>query len=58
MARLGIPVHIIEAVLNHRSGQISGVAAVSNRHAYLPEKRAAREQWGARVMSLAEAQPG
>jgi integrase len=46
MARLGIPVHVIEAVLNHKSGQISGVAAVYNRHSYLPEKRRALEAWG------------
>ena len=46
LARLGFPVHVIEAVLNHRNGQISGVAAVYNRHSYLPEKRRALEAWG------------
>ena len=40
MARLGIAVHVIEAVLNHKSGQVSGVAAVYNRHSYLPKKDA------------------
>src|SRR5689334_16022429 len=35
MARLGLPAHVIEAVLNRRRGQISGVAAVYNRHSYL-----------------------
>jgi integrase len=35
MARLRQPVHVIEAVLNHRSGTISGVAAVYNRYNYL-----------------------
>jgi integrase len=52
MARMGIPVHVIEAVLNHRSGQISGVAAVYNRHSYLPEKRRALEAWAAHVIGL------
>jgi hypothetical protein len=28
LARLGQPVHVAEAVLNHRSGTISGVSAV------------------------------
>jgi integrase len=54
MARLGQPVHVIEAVLNHRSGTISGVAAIYNRHQYLEEKRAALEEWGKHVLALAE----
>jgi integrase len=57
MARLGIPVHVIEAVLNHRSGQISGVAAVYNRHSYLPEKRRALEAWANFVLSIVEDRP-
>src|SRR5215204_4254805 len=52
MARMGIPVHVIEAVLNHRSGAISGVAAIYNRHSYLPEKRNALELWASHVMGL------
>jgi integrase len=52
MARLGIPVHVIEAVLNHRSGQVSGVAAVYNRHSYLLEKRRALEGWANYVEGL------
>ena len=52
MARMGIPVHVIEAVLNHRSGAISGVAAIYNRHSYLPEKRRALEAWAAHVTGL------
>lgn len=52
MARLGMPVNVIEAVLNHRSGQVSGIAAVYNRHSYLPEKRKAMEAWGRFVESL------
>jgi integrase len=52
MARLGQPVHVIEAVLNHRSGEISGVAAVYNRHSYLSEKRRALEAWGLFICDL------
>jgi integrase len=52
MARLGFPVHVIEAVLNHRSGQVSGVAAVYNRHSYLPEKRRALEAWADHVQTI------
>jgi len=46
MARASVPPHVVEKVLNHISGTISGVAAVYNRYAYDPEKRAALEDWG------------
>jgi integrase len=45
MARLGQPVHVVEAVLNHKSGTIRGVAAVYNRYSYFAEKREALEKW-------------
>lgn len=46
MAKLKIPPHEIERVLNHVSGTISGVAAVYNRYGYEDEKRDALEKWG------------
>ena len=46
MAGLGIPPHVVEAVLNHRSGTIRGVAAVYNRYTYAAEKRAALDRVG------------
>lgn len=46
MARLGVAPHVVEKVLNHVSGIISGVAAVYNRHGYDDEKRKALENWG------------
>lgn len=52
MAMLRIQPHIIEAVLNHKNGVVSGVAAVYNRHAYIDEKREALEAWADRVGSL------
>jgi len=52
MGRLKIEPHVIEAVLNHRSGVIQGVAAIYNRYQYLDEKRAALEAWAARVELL------
>jgi hypothetical protein len=45
MARLAVAPHVIEAILNHRSGIVSGVAAIYNRHDYLDEKRDALERW-------------
>lgn len=40
-AALGVPLHVTERILDHRSGSISGVAAIYNRHTYLPEMREA-----------------
>jgi integrase len=45
MAELQIAPHVVEAVLNHQSGVIRGVAAIYNRYSYLAEKRAALEAW-------------
>jgi integrase len=50
MAKIGIPVHVTEAVLNHRSGKISGIAAVYNRYDYADEKRDALEAWSRFVL--------
>lgn len=52
MARLGCPIHVVEAVLNHKSGTISGVAAVYNRFDYGPEKRVALDKWANAVRDL------
>lgn len=55
MARLGVPIHVVESVLNHRSSTISGVSAVYNRHLYIDEKRAALEKLGNEITRIVEA---
>jgi integrase len=55
MARLGVEPHVVEAVLNHRSGTITGVAKIYNRHSYGPERRAALEAWAAHVETVVRA---
>ncbi|MEL7546819.1 MAG: tyrosine-type recombinase/integrase [Pseudomonadota bacterium] len=45
MARLGTPPHVVEAILNHSAGKISGVAAIYNRFDYAREKQAAMDDW-------------
>lgn len=55
LARLGHPPHVVEAVLNHTNGTISGVAAIYNRYSYLAEKRHALEAWGRFVEALVTA---
>lgn len=52
MARLGIPVRVTEAVLNHVSGTGGGIVGVYQRHDYADEKRQALEAWGRFVMAL------
>jgi integrase len=52
--RLGVQLPVTEAVLNHRSGSISGVAAVYSRHDYADEKRAALASWATHVVAMVE----
>jgi integrase len=57
MARLNIPPHVVDKILNHTGGSIRGVAAVYNRHAYIDERRAALEAWSRHVESLVHPTP-
>lgn len=43
-ARLGVQPHVIERILNHTTGTISGIAAVYNRHHFQDEMREALER--------------
>lgn len=52
MGDLGVQPHVIEAVLNHRSGTISGIARVYNRNPYEREKREALNAWAVRVAEI------
>ena len=52
MARLGIPPHVADKILNHQAGTISGVAAVYQRHEFLAERKSALDQWAAHVERL------
>jgi integrase len=57
MARIGIAQHVVEKVLNHTGGKISGVAAVYNRYEFAPERKAALEAWSRHVESLVRGEP-
>jgi integrase len=52
MARLGVPPHVADKILNHQSGTISGVAAVYQRHDFLLERKEALDRWGAHVDAI------
>lgn len=54
MAELGVQPHIIEAVLNHRSGHKGGVAGVYNRATYGREVGVALALWADHVRSIVE----
>jgi hypothetical protein len=57
MGNLGVAPYVIEAVLNHDSGEKAGVAGVYNISAYAPEKKAALERWAARLAALVSDRP-
>ncbi len=46
MAKRGVSPHVVERLLNHVSGTISGVAKIYNRHEYWAERCAAVETLG------------
>lgn len=52
MAMLGIPLHVTECILNHKSGTISGVAAIYNRYTFAKEMKEALATHEQFVVSL------
>ena len=52
LAQLGVAPHVIERLLNHVTGQISGVAAIYNRAKYFDEMAQAMQQWEARLVEI------
>ena len=55
LAKLGTAPHVVEKLLNHASGTISGVAAIYNQFQYMDEMRAAITAWDAKLASLMRA---
>lgn len=51
-AMLGIPLHVTERILDHRTGIISGVAAIYNRHTYMPEMREALDRYAEHLAAI------
>lgn len=51
-ASQGVAPHVVEAILNHKSGSISGVAAVYNRYDHAAEKRDALDTWAEHVKRI------
>lgn len=57
MAKLEVLPHIVEVVLNHRSGFRSGVAAIYNRYQYEKEARDALDLWANTLKEWIEYSP-
>ncbi len=54
LAMLGVPQPVTEALLNHKTGVVSGVAAIYNVYSYADEKRQALDAWSRYLTSLVD----
>jgi integrase len=51
---LGFSIEVIEAVLNHKGGVVSGIAGVYARHGYSAEKKQALDAWARHIEKLVD----
>jgi integrase len=49
---LSIEPVVVDKILNHSSGAVTGIAAVYQRHAYLEQRKQALETWGKFVLQI------
>jgi hypothetical protein len=54
LGNLEMPPHVIEALLNHKSGLKAGVSGLYNKSGYEPEKRRAVELWANHLMAAVD----
>jgi integrase len=52
MAELGVAPHVIDKILNHSSGKISGIAKIYNRHDYRDQRKLALQALARHVEAL------
>jgi integrase len=57
MADIGIAPHIIEEILNHKSGHKAGIAGIYNRSTYARDVRAALARWEDHIRALITGEP-
>jgi integrase len=57
MQRLGVPLQVTEALLNHVSGSQAGIVAVYQRHHWSDEKREALNKWAGEVARIVTDRP-
>lgn len=54
LQKVGVRLEVTEAILNHKSGSISGIVAIYQRHDWKEEKREALDAWAAYLLNLAK----
>ncbi len=57
LQRLGFPLEIAEACVNHKSGTLDGVAGIYARHDYAEEKQRAFAAWARHVEAIVSGEP-
>jgi len=55
LARLSVPLPVIERLLNHISGSFGGIVGVYQRYDFMPEMRTAIARWEAHVRDVVDA---
>ena len=58
LQKLGFPLEVTEATINHKSGTLAGVAGVYARHDYADEKQQAFAAWARHVEAIVSGKPG
>jgi integrase len=53
LAAMGFAPHVCDRLLNHITGSIQGVAAVYQRHEFLPERKLALDAWAGLILAAA-----
>jgi len=52
LQKLGVRLEVTEAILNHKSGAVSGTVAIYQRHDWKVEKREALDNWADEILRL------
>ena len=52
LAKFGVPIHVVEKLLNHVSGTSGGLVGIYNRHGYWPEQVDAMAKWDAHIQGF------
>lgn len=56
LSKLGVPIHVADAILNHKSNAMSSVAAIYQRNEFIDERREALNLWCEHVREITKIQ--
>jgi hypothetical protein len=57
MARIGVPVAVVEKILAHQTGTFAGIVGVYQRHSFYDEMAVAMQKWGDHLEQLVGGKP-